>query len=86
MNIHFFITIIKNSISSYRNCIKKEITLPRIYVPKKVHQLIRIVKNNLNKLFQANKRYKNLNLKIQRAFIPTMNQNQKMILFHVKII
>jgi hypothetical protein len=40
----------------------------------------------LNKLCQANKRYKNSNLKIQRAFIPTMNQNQRMILCHVKII
>ena len=88
MNIQicFFITIIKNFISNYRNCIKKEIIPLRIYVPDKVLLLVRIVKNNLNKLCQANKRYKNLNLKIQRFFIPRLNQNQKTILSHVKII
>ena len=83
---HFFIIIIKHSNNNYKNRIKKEITQLRINFPKKVLQLTRIVNNNLNQLCQANKRYKYPKFKIQRPFIPIKNQNQKMILCHVKVI
>jgi len=86
ISIHFFIIIIKHSNNNYKNLIKKEITQLRINFPKKVLQLTSTVKNNLNQLCQANKRYKYSKFKIQRPFIPTKNQNQKMILCHVKVI
>ena len=58
ISIHFFIIIIKHSNNNYKNRIKKEITQLRINFPKKVLQFTITVKNNLNQLCQANKRYK----------------------------